>query len=451
MQIKKNDIIDLKIENCGLDGSGIGRYNGLAVFVPSTAKGDEIKAHVLKVKSNCAFAKIEKIEKPSPDRCECPCPVYLKCGGCSFGHINYEKEAEIKENHVKECFRRIAGLTPDFEPIISADEIYSYRNKAQFPIEINGDEIKMGFYAPHSHRVVHYPDCMLQPKEFEAILNVFDKYIREEKISSYDEENHKGLLRHIYIRKGTKSGEIMVCPVINGKSLPNEEKLVKMLTDTCDKISSMVINENTDKTNVILGKKCRTIYGKDYITDILCGLEFRLSPLSFYQVNRNQAERLYYKAAEYAGLTGKETLLDLYCGTGTIGLTMAHKAKNLIGVEIVPQAIADAKINAEKNNIKNARFECGDASAAAKMLEAEGLKPDVIILDPPRKGCARDVLETVVKMDPDRIVYISCDPATLARDCKILDELGYKALKVTPVDLFPRTGHVETVCLLSRA
>lgn len=448
--LKKNDIIDLTIENCDLEGKGIGRYEGMAIFVPSCAKGDVIKAHILKVKPSCAFAKIEEIVIPSPQRAEAACPVYMKCGGCAFGHIKYEAESGIKENHVKECFRRIGVIEPEFEPIITDDEIYGYRNKAQYPVEIDGDEIKTGFYASHSHRVIHCTDCKLQPPEFGRILRAFEEYIRSENITSYDETAHKGLLRHIYIRKGTKSGEIMVCPVINGKSLPDEGKLVKILTDACNEITSIIVNVNREKTNVILGRECRTVYGKDYITDTLCGLEFRLSPLSFYQVNRNRAEQLYMKAAEYAGLTGKETLLDLYCGTGTIGLSMAHNVKQLIGVEIVEQAIKDAKINAERNGITNARFECGDASDAAEMLRNEGIKPDVIILDPPRKGCAPDLLETVVKMNPDRIVYVSCDPATLARDCKILDEKGYKVQKAAPVDMFPRTGHVETVVLMSR-
>lgn len=450
MEIKKNDTVKLEIDNCGLDGSGIGRLDGLAVFVPSGAKGDIIKAHILKVKKNLAFAKIEEIMTPSPDRIECPCPVNMKCGGCSFGHISYESEAKIKENHIKECFRRIGGIEPEFEPIIKADKIYGYRNKAQFPVKINGEEIKIGFFAKHSHRVIDCPGCLLQPNEFEIILGAFTDYIRNFGISSYDEESHKGLLRHIYIRKGTASGEIMVCPVINGDSLPAEGTLVKMLTDACPDIKSVIINTNTDNTNVILGKKCRTLYGREYITDILCGLKFRLSPLSFYQVNRDQAEKLYRKAADYAQLTGNETLLDLYCGTGTIGLTMADKVKALIGVEIVEQAIEDARINARENGVSNARFICSDAAQAAETLASEGIHPDVIILDPPRKGCAPALINTVAQMNPERIVYVSCDPATLARDCKRFDEQGYKAVKATPADLFPRTGHVETVVLLSQ-
>ena len=450
MILKKNDLIELNIENCGLDGSGAGHYEGMTVFVQGAITGEKILVHIIKVKKTYAIGKIEKILIASPNRIESPCKAYNRCGGCSFCHTTYESEISAKEQHVKECFKRIGGIELEFEPTIKANDIYGYRNKAQFPVSENNGEISIGFYSPRSHRVVNCPDCMLQPAEFELILNCFKKYIEENHISIYSEENHKGLLRHIYLRKGTVTGEIMVCPVINGNELPKEKELVSSLVSACDKIKSIIINTNTDKTNVILGKKCRTIYGNDFITDALCSLNFRLSPLSFYQVNHNQAEKLYYKAAEYAELTGDETVLDLYCGTGTIGLSMANKAKNIIGVEIIPEAIEDAKINAENNNIHNSRFICGDAPKAAEILKNEGVKPNVIILDPPRKGCAKELLETVNEMNPDRIVYVSCDPATLARDCGILSEMGYVTEKATAVDLFPRTGHVETVVLLSR-
>ncbi len=450
MELRKNDRINLKIESCSSNGSGIGRHNGMAIFVPATAVGDEITAHILKVKKTYAFAKVENILVPSADRIQPECPVYLKCGGCVFSHMNYDAEKEIKSNHVKECFRRIGGVEPDFEPIIGGDSDSRYRNKAQYPVAIDGNEIKTGFYSSHSHRVIHCPDCLLQPKEFSGILEIFSDYIKENGVTVYDETAHRGLLRHIYIRKGTASGEIMVCAVINGSRLPDEEKLVASLLEKESNIKSIIINSNTKDTNVILGEKCRTLWGNDCITDILCGLKFRISPLSFYQVNRNQAEKLYGKAAEYAGLTGSETVMDLYCGAGTIGLSMAKNAKEIIGVEIVPEAIEDAKINAELNGISNARFICGDAAQAAEILKNEGAKPDVIILDPPRKGCSPEMIKTAAEMKPDRIVYVSCDPATLARDCGLFKDLGYTAVKATPVDMFPRTGHVETVCLLSK-
>lgn len=450
MGIKKNDRINLKIESCSSNGSGVGRYDGMAIFVPATAVGDEITAHILKVKKTYAFAKVESVVTPSADRIEPACPVYLKCGGCVFSHMTYEAESAIKANHVAECFKRIGGLTPEFEPIIAGESDCRYRNKAQYPVAFDNGEIKTGFYSPHSHRVIHCPDCLLQPKEFEGILGVFSEYIKEKGVTVYDETTHRGLLRHIYIRKGSASGEIMVCAVINGKKLPDEDALVNALLEKEKGIASIIVNSNTKDTNVILGTECRTLWGRDSITDVLCGLKFRISPLSFYQVNRNQAEKLYNKAAEYAALTGKETVLDLYCGAGTIGLSMAHKAKEIVGVEIVPEAIEDAKINMGLNGIENARFICGDAAEAAKVLENEGIKPDVIILDPPRKGCSPDMLETAARMNPDRIVYVSCDPATLARDCGMFMTLGYKAKKVTPVDMFPRTGHVETVVLLTK-
>ena len=448
MEIKKNDRIQLKIDSCSSNGSGVGRHNGMAVFVPATAPGDEITAHILKVKKSYAFAKVESVTKPSADRIEPECPVYLKCGGCVFSHMTYEAESKIKAEHVAECFRRIGGIMPEFEPIIAAEDDKRYRNKAQYPVAADNGEIRTGFYSPHSHRVVHCPDCLLQPKEFEGILGVFADYIKKYNVSVYDETAHRGLLRHIYIRKGSASGEIMVCAVINGKKLPAEDELVNSLLEKESSIKSIIINSNIKDTNVILGAECRTLWGNDCITDILCGLRFRISPLSFYQVNRNQAERLYYKAAEYASLTGKETVLDLYCGAGTIGLSMAKNAKEIIGVEIVPEAIEDAKINAELNGIKNTRFICGDAAQAAETLKNEGIAPDVIILDPPRKGCSPEMINTAVQMNPERIVYVSCDPATLARDCGIFNELGYAAVKATPVDMFPRTGHCECIVLL---
>ena len=451
MELKKNDRINLKIESCSSNGSGVGKHNGMAIFVPATAIGDEITAHILKVKKNYAFAKVEKVITPSPDRIAPECPVYLKCGGCVFSHMTYEAESEIKANHVAECFRRIGGVSPEFESVIAAESDCRYRNKAQYPVSLENGEIKTGFYSPHSHRVIHCPDCLLQPAEFENILGVFADYIKEKSVTVYDETNHRGLLRHIYIRKGSASGEIMVCAVINGKGLPDEADLVNALLEKEKSIASIIINSNTKDTNVILGAECRTLWGKDSIEDILCGLKFRISPLSFYQVNRNQAEKLYSKAAEYAALTGNETVLDLYCGAGTIGLSMADKAKEIIGVEIVPEAIEDAKINMNLNDIKNSRFICGDAADAAKVLKSEGIKPDVIILDPPRKGCSPEMLETAAQMKPDRIVYVSCDPATLARDCGILQTLGYTAKKATPVDMFPRTGHIECVTLLTHS
>ncbi len=446
--LKKNDIVKLDIENCTLQGSGVGRYDGLAVFVPMTARGDEIEAHILKVKSNCAFAKVHSVIKPSPDRTEPDCPAYAKCGGCAFRHIDYEAELKIKQRFVVDCFKRIGGIDIEPEPIIAAAGRSGYRNKAQFPVEKSENGLKIGFFSPHSHRVVECRNCPLQPAEFENILNAFEQYAVKNNITVYDETAHRGLLRHICVRKAAATGETMVCAVINGGALPREDELVEALTRCDSSIKSIVINVNKEKTNVIFGKTCRNLYGGGYIEDVLCGCRFRISMLSFYQVNPAQAEKLYDKAAQYAGLSGKETVLDLYCGTGTIGLTMAKKAKETIGVEIVPQAVEDAKVNALLNSAVNARFICADASEAAEKLEKDGVKPDVVILDPPRKGCSADVLDTAARMSPGKIVYISCDPATLARDCAVLEKLGYKVGAVCPVDMFPACGHVETVALL---
>lgn len=448
--LKKNDIVKLDIENCTLQGSGVGRYDGLAVFVPMTARGDEIEAHILKVKSNCAFAKVHSVIKPSPDRTEPDCPAYAKCGGCAFRHIDYEAELKIKQRFVVDCFKRIGGIDIEPEPIIAAAGRSGYRNKAQFPVEKSENGLKIGFFSPHSHRVVECRNCPLQPAEFENILNAFEQYAVKNNITVYDETAHSGLLRHICVRKAAATGETMVCAVINGGALPCEDELVETLTRCDSSIKSIVININKEKTNVIFGKTSRNIFGSGYIEDILCGCRFRISMLSFYQVNSSQAERLYDKAAQYANLTGNETVIDLYCGTGTIGLTMSEKAKRVIGVEVVPDAIEDAKINAGLNGISNAEFICADASQAAAKLEKDGVKPDVVILDPPRKGCSKDVLKTVAKMIPARIVYISCDPAPQARDCAVLGELGYSIDAACPVDMFPGCGHVETVVLMSR-
>ncbi|MBR2732526.1 MAG: 23S rRNA (uracil(1939)-C(5))-methyltransferase RlmD [Clostridia bacterium] len=447
MELHKNDVVTLTVDACTIDGSGIGRADGMAVFLPAAAVGDTVSAHILKVKKNYAFAKVAQVIAPSPDRIPPACPVFPRCGGCAFQHIAYEAECRIKAQHVADCLQRIGGVTPAVQPLLAAPETRHYRNKAQYPLALRDGQLQIGFYAPHSHRVVHCPDCSLQPPEFAQILAVFERWIRESGVSIYDETAHAGLLRHIYLRKGAATGELMVCAVINGERLPREAALVEAL-QAVPGVKSILLNSNTADTNVVLGPACRTLWGADAIEDRLCGLTFRISPLSFYQVNRDQAERLYQTAADYAALTGSETLLDLYCGTGTIGLTMAHKTKRLIGVEVVPAAIEDAKINALRNGIHNAEFLCADAGEAAKTLRERGLQPDVVILDPPRKGCSPETVAQVAAFRPDRIVYVSCDPATLARDCAAFAEHGYQPVSATPVDLFPRTGHIETVVLL---
>ena len=446
--MNKNDEIILKIDGTSSDGNGVGRYNGMAVFVPLTTEGDEARVKIVKVKKTYAYGKLIELITPSPDRVDSDCPVFARCGGCVYRHINYEKECEIKRNKVQNNMARIGGFAQTSQPIIAAERPCRYRNKAQYPVSQNG---ATGFYAVHSHRIIESDTCLLQPEIFEDICRVFTAWIRQYGISVYNEETGRGLVRHLYLRHADKTGEIMVTVIINGDSLPYAAELTDALLEALGKqLCSLQININKRDTNVILGDKCRTIYGQDYITDILCGVKIRISPLSFYQVNRDMAEKLYEKAREYARPEGK-TVLDLYCGAGTIGLSMAREAKRIIGVEIVPEAIEDAKINAKENGINNAEFICMDASAAAKQLSARGLAPDTVIVDPPRKGCSEELLGTIANdFRPERLVYVSCDSATLARDCAHLRELGYDLIEYTPVDMFPSTAHVETVVCLSK-
>lgn len=449
--LRKNDDIILEITGVTAEGSGVGKYEGMAVFVPATTKGDRAKVHIIKVKKSYAIGKLTEITKPACVRKEPDCLSFGRCGGCAFRHITYEAECGIKEQRVKDAMMRLGGISFDPQPIVPSEEENRYRNKAQYPFAIDKNgEVTLGFYAQKSHRVIPSEDCKLQPEIFSKIAESVVRWANRTRLPVYDEATGKGLLRHLYLRING-DGEVMVCLVINGNKLPYSAELISVLTGRFDRVKTILINENRENTNVILGKTCRTLYGDGYITDTLCGLKFRLSPLSFYQVNRRQAERLYTKAAEYAALKETEVLLDLYCGTGTIGLTMADKAKKLIGVEVVPEAIEDAEINAAENGKNNAEFICGDAAKAAEELKERGIKPDVIIVDPPRKGCDAALIATIEQMSPDRVVYVSCDPATLARDCKIFAEKGYEVKEYTPFDLFPGTVHVETVALLTKS
>lgn len=446
--LKKNDEIELNIDDFTSEGNGVGRFDGMAVFVDGAAAGDRARVHIIKVKPNYAVGKLMKVLKPSKDRIVPDCELTATCGGCAFRHISYEAECDMKRKKVEDAFLRIGGIDKRLDGFIAADALTSYRNKAQYPTGFE-KELKIGFYALHTHRIVNCENCLLQPEIFSKIVSEIRKWIIEFGVSVYDGETGEGLLRHIYLRQGTVTGEIMVCLVINGEEIPKEKQLITRLVEFED-IKSVVLNINQKKNNVILGEECRTIYGSDYIYDELCGVKIRLSPLSFYQVNHNQAERLYGKAAEYADLDGSQTVVDMYCGAGTIGLSMADRAKQIIGIEIVEPAVEDAKVNAELNSINNAEFYCMDAAEAAQMLKEKEIKPDVIVLDPPRKGCAEELVKTVSEINPDRIVYVSCDPATLARDCRRFSEFGYKVDKLTAVDLFPRTVHVESVCLLTK-
>lgn len=447
MSLVKNQDIQLNIEGYTAEGNGVGHYEGQAVFVSGAAKGDVIIAHIIKAKKTYAIGIIKQILKPSPDRASVDCAHFRSCGGCAFRHITYEAEKKLKRQKVIDAFQRLAHIDVPVQSIITC-ETERYRNKAQYPVgEDKG--IAAGFYAQRSHRIINSSDCILQPEEFSKIVEIIKAWMTEFGISAYNGETGKGLVRHIYIRKAFKTGQLMVCLVVNGNSLPYADELCDDLIKL-DNIKSIVINENTEKTNVILGKNCTTIWGEDYIEDELCGVKIRLSPLSFYQVNHDCAELLYEKAAEYVGAEGSETVLDLYCGAGAIGLSMAQKVKRVIGVEIIPEAILDAKENAKRNGIENCEFYCGDAKDAVKMLRDKCITPDAVILDPPRKGCDKQVLECVAEMNPKKIVYVSCDVSTQARDCAILRELGYEPREVTPVDMFPRTAHTESVALIER-
>ena len=447
MSLQKNQDIQLNIEGYTAEGNGVGHYNGQAVFVSGAAKGDTIIAHIIKAKKTYAIGIIKQIIKPSKDRVKVDCEHFRSCGGCVFRHISYEAEKQLKRQKVVDAFQRLAHMDVPVRDIITC-ETERYRNKAQYPVGMEKD-IVAGFYAQKSHRIINSSDCALQPKEFADIVETVKDWMREFGVTAYDSVNHTGLVRHIYIRKAFKTEQIMVCLVINGNVLPYADELCDDLM-RFEAIKSVVINENTEKTNVILGKNCTTLWGEDYIEDILCEVKIRLSPLSFYQVNHDCAELLYKKALDYVQTKGDETILDLYCGAGTIGLSMAKDVKKVIGVEIIPEAIEDAKENARRNNIENCEFYCGDAKEAVKILKEKNIEPDAVILDPPRKGCDREVLEYVAEMNPKRIVYVSCDVSTQARDCAILRELGYETKEVTPVDMFPKTSHVESVACLTR-
>ena len=450
--LNKNDVVTLEITALTNEGSGVGHYGadensrGFAVFVPFTAAGDVISCRIVKVLKSYAYGRAEKILTPSPDRAENSCPVYGKCGGCCFRHISYEAELRAKEGFVRDAFSRIGGLSPELLPIRGSDNSGGYRNKLQMPLAKQDGRTVCGFFAERSHRVIPTEKCALQPDIFAEITNSVTEQVDKLHISVYNEEKHEGVLRHVYLRRGHYSGEICLCLVARRK-VPEFHRLAKTVMERFPQITGVVLNINREKTNVILGNEEIVLAGKPDITDSMCGVKVEISPRAFYQVNTPAAEALYAQAAEFAEPEGK-VLLDLYCGAGTIGLSMAGKVRRLIGAEIVPQAVENARKNAERNSIDNAEFICADAGQAAKRLESAGEHPDVIVLDPPRKGCDEATLTACAGMAPERIVMISCNAATAARDCKRLEELGYRLVKVRPFDLFPRTSHVECAALL---
>lgn len=449
MNIQKNDIVKLNITSMSSDGSGVARLDNMVVFVPNTAPGDYINAKIVKVLKNYAFGRVEEILEPSDCRIKNDCPVFEKCGGCVYRHISYQKETEIKAEQVFHNVKAI-GKTPfnEEKPLVNANRIDRYRNKGQYPVSVDSNgNIIAGFFAPRSHRIIPVEDCKLQPKIFSEIIKDCLLFFKENNVPVYDEKTKTGILRHIYLRQGEVSGEIMVCFVVKAKSFINQNTLVSILCKKYPQIKSIVLNINKGENNVILGEKCIIIWGKDTITDEMCSLKAEISPLSFYQVNHDMAESVYYLAGELAELKGNETVLDLYCGAGLIGLSVADKVKKVIGIEIIPDAVKNAKRNAENNNINNAEFFCSDASLVAELIK-KGYKFDIAFVDPPRKGCSPDVIDALAISAAKRIIMISCNSATLARDINLLSQKGYVVEKVVPADLFPRTVHCEAVASL---
>lgn len=445
-QLRKNDIREVTIEGYSAEGLGVARVEGRVVFVHGAVRGERCQVRVLKVLKNMAFGRVERVLEPAPARREPDCPHYPACGGCDFRHISYEEELSAKRQRVEDALRRVGGADVAVEAILGSEAVDGYRNKCQFPVSPEG---RAGFYRARSHQVIPAADCRLQSPQAGAVARAVEGYLADLDVPAYDEGTGRGLLRHIYVRTNA-AGQALVCLVVNGTELPREEELVRRIRAACPETVGIVLNTNTRDTNVVLGNTYRTLWGEDALEDTLCGLTFRLSIPAFYQVNRSQAERLYGKAAELAGLTGRETVLDLYCGAGTITLCLAKHAQRVIGGEIVPEAIDNARENARRNGVANAEFFCGDAGEIAAHLASEDLRPAVVVVDPPRKGLGEEVIAAVAGMAPERVVYVSCDPATLARDVKRFSALGYAAARAVAVDMFPRTRHVETVVLLSQ-
>lgn len=452
MEFKKNTVVTVDITDMGQDGEGIGKVEGYTLFVKDAVIGDRVQVKVMKAKKSYGYARLSEILIPSPDRVDPRCPCARQCGGCQIQALSYARQLKFKEEKVRSCLERIGGFERiPLQPVIGMESPYRYRNKAQFPIGTGKDGRPVaGFYAGRTHTIIPQEDCVLGIRENQAILEVVLGFMEEYSIPAYREEDGTGLVRHVLIRSGFATRELMVCLVINGEILPKDQVLVERLKDIAG-IASISLNINTARTNVILGDRVEVLWGKPYIEDVLDGVRYQISPLSFYQVNPIQTRELYRKALQYAGLHGTETVWDLYCGIGTISLFLAGQAGHVYGVEIVPPAIEDARKNAQLNGIENAEFFVGKAEEILpRKYQEEQISADVIVVDPPRKGCDSAVLETMLQIRPKRIVYISCDPATLARDLKILCQGRYKLQKVQPVDMFPHTTHVETVCLLLR-
>ena len=447
--LTKNQIYEATITDYTAEGLGVAKIDGCAVFVPNAICGEKCTVRIEKVGKTWAAGKMVEILERSPHRVNRECPVAKLCGGCDFWHMDYAEETRLKAERVRQCLNRIGGENLEKIPILAAPTCHGYRNKAQYPVAGSKQKAYAGFFRAGTHSVVENDRCLILPEEADRVKDIVMDYVNRNHIAVYDEMAHQGLLRHIYVRQGAVSGQILVCLVVNGKALPKVSQLIDGLKQIPG-FTSLVLNVNTKKGNTILGPENITLYGPGYMEDTLCGLRFRLSPHSFYQINHHQAQRLYEAAITQAGITKADTVLDLYCGVGTITLCMAKAAGKVIGVEVVPQAVEDARDNARRNGIENAEFFCGDAGEAALALEAKGIQADVVVVDPPRKGLNGDAIEALARFNPRRIVYVSCDPATLARDVALLKERGFRLQNAMAADLFPRCSHVESVVCLSR-
>ena len=445
----KNQIYDTVITDYTADGQGVAHIEGCAVFIPNAIAGETCQVRIEKVGKTWASGKIVTLAEKSPHRVNRECPVAKLCGGCDFWHMDYAEETWLKAERVRQNLNRLGGQALESVPILSAPECKYYRNKAQYPVSSHKGRVYAGFFKAGTHQVVENDRCLILPEQMDQVKKIVVDFFNHYRLSAYEEATGKGLLRHIYVRRGVVSGQVLVCLVINGRKLPHSTELVQKLQAVAG-FTTLVLSVNTKPGNSILGDEFIALHGAGHIEDTLCGLQFRLSPRSFYQVNHHQAQRLYAAAIEQAEITKNDLVLDLYCGVGTITLAMAKAAGKVIGVEVVEQAVADARENAKRNGIENAEFFCGDAGRAALELEAKGIRPDVVVVDPPRKGLNSDTIEAMAKMSPRRIVYVSCDPATLARDVKLLSEKGYILKNAQAADLFPRCAHVESIVCLCR-
>ena len=447
--LNKNEIYDTEITDYTAEGQGVAHIEGCAVFIPNAIAGEKVRVRIEVAKKNWAAGKILEILERAPHRVNRECPVAKLCGGCDFWHMDYAEETRLKAERVRSNLNRMGGENLDHIDILAAPDCHDYRNKAQYPVAQKKGRAYAGFFKAGTHQVVENPRCLILPPETDRVKDAVMDYVNQFRVTVYDETTGKGLLRHIYVRRGVVSGQILVCLAVNGDRIPRAEELLKRL-QKIPGFATLVLSVNTKKGNAVLGDKFITLYGPGWIEDTLCGLNFRLSPRSFYQVNHHQAQRLYEAAISQAEITKEDLVLDLYCGVGTITLAMAGAAGRVIGVEVVPQAVEDAKDNAKRNGIENAEFFCGDAGQAALELEKQGIHPDVIVVDPPRKGLNADTIEALDRMAPRRVVYVSCDPATLARDVALLKERGFTLKNALAADLFPRCAHVESVVTLVR-